>query len=252
MEGRGPSHSPAPLPLGQRQLPFPFILPENLGPLPSPERRPLVPLGETGAARRLSPPSDEPHHLAYLWQASLRAGPEDPRAGTTVRRDSSLKSLMSKLGRPRSLQPSELPILPPPLPTSPQQPGSPACRQTSSQVALLNNRIEIPPASLWPRTMSPGQKESPHHHKHPSPETPPHNGQTSPVAVRYNCDQCPESFLTNGALKRHRRVHLERNFHCPCGAAYTDMSVLRVSTPRVALAPPPPSDPKSRRVLTQP
>lgn len=220
MEGRGPSHSPAPLPLGQRQLPFPFILPENLGPLPSPERRPLVPLapsigGET--ARRLSSPPDE----AYLWQAP-RAGPEDSRG---TRRDSSLKSLMSKLGRPRSLQSSELPILPPPLPTCPQQPGSPACRQTSNQVALLNNRIEIPPTSLWPRTVSPGQEG--HFHKHPAPEISSYN--QTPVAVRYKCDQCPETFLTNGALKRHRRVHLERNYHCACGAAYTDMSVLRVS-----------------------
>lgn len=48
--------------------------------------------------------------------------------------------------------------------------------------------------------------------------------------VRFQCDQCPENFPTNGILKRHKKTHSAKKVRCAgCGAAYTDKSVLRVS-----------------------
>lgn len=220
MESRGSEHSPAPLPLRQRQLPLPFILPEKLGPLPAPETRPAIPaIGIRGElpAREL--------HPGLTSHASGRGQYRDTRHGS---------SYPAAIFRPRppppSLQTSPPPLLPPPLPTPPFRPNtSPGGRQSAEEVGLPSNARETLLVPLWPNAG--GHNHETLHYGYTAPEAPSNNH--APTAARYRCDRCPETFHSNGALKRHGRLHLETTYRCACGSAYTDMSVLRVSTAKL-------------------
>lgn len=222
MENKDSRYSPAPLPLTQRQLPLPFILPEKLGPLPvpAPPTRPSIP-----AVRSENPVQD------------LCPGPISPYTapGSGRFRDTSHGSTFSGFifrpeQRARSLELSPLPLLPPPLP-SPFTPNtSPGGPPSTNQVGSSNNQREILATPLWQSPDADDQSQGKLYSGYALPETPSQNLNHGPMAVRYRCDKCPETFISNGALKRHRRVHLERSYQCVCGVAYTEMSALRVST----------------------
>lgn len=53
-------------------------------------------------------------------------------------------------------------------------------------------------------------------------------GDNSEVAQYHKCDECHEAFTTSSWLKRHKTAHFGR-FRCGCGAAYTDSVLLLVS-----------------------
>lgn len=214
METRDSRQPPGLLPLRQRQLPLPFILPEKLGPLPAPPApRPPPPV----AAR-----SDVP--LIEVRPALTPGQHRDIRHGLP-----SHSFTLAPRQQQQNLGTSQLP-LPPPLP--PLMSRSSVDRTYESDVKQDD---------LYQRHIEPMQKlQRPtahvHHHHHNgiydeqfTPRT--DLSSHTPIIVRYPCDKCHETFVSNGALKRHKKSHLERSFHCVCGAAYTDVAILRVSSP---------------------
>lgn len=228
----------APLMLRHRQQPLPFILPQPLGDLP-----PQVP----HAGLRYPPVRQDFHPLSSPFPAPdyQRYAPAMPRAAHTGPMNIDTRHLIPRflpppdLGRRQSLGSlsSHNPYVPPPLPVPPRRstsplyyPGQPQPPVPDVLRASTANLASHGPTTFWPSPPSTSEGSI-------SGMSFPGGGPPYPIQaaehVRFQCDQCPESFPTNGVLKRHKKTHSARKYRCGCGAAYTDKSVLRVS-PRSA------------------
>lgn len=285
--------------LRHRQEPLPFILPQPLGPLPTPAQYTAAAAAAVmlpTARRELSWPVSLPP-MDYQWDVDRRPHPRPgPRpsnhdsmmrqpfptflppppsaASADITRRQSLGSLTNQSPH----------YLPPPLPAYPRRSTSPAFRQQSQQLQP-QPQPQYQPSALTTRPSGVGHLAGGHHHQHhqhqhhhhaptfwpsspsssttsegraphasarpgshvplpvpvpvPGPVSEPFplpplrrpSPRSSPASehVRFQCDQCPENFPTNGVLKRHKKTHSARKYRCGCGAAYTDKSVLRVS-----------------------
>lgn len=180
------------LPSSRQQMPFPFILQQNLGPLPEPDHHP--PLTTTAHHPTTAPTWSQWQH--HIYQTTINNT-------STYPADQIRRQTIGDLRIPMIL-------LPPPLPTCIYP------RPTSSPVP---STFAIP-SEYTQRIMS-------SHRSIPKSDTP--SPSPSASVVSYRCSHCPATFLSNGALKRHTKTaHVERNFHCVCGAAYTERSILRV------------------------
>lgn len=238
MESNGSEYSTAPPPLKPRQLPLPFILPEKLGPLPAPGARPSMPAIQGGSGipaqglfpGRLASYDSYPHvHHGHGQYQDTHARP-----GLTF----PAPIFHPEQLQPRSLGPSPLvqpwAPLPPPVP-SPCQPSTNSPGYRKQLVGSPAHRRELLSTGTprWTSTdWSGAQGREPlqsYTYAAVHPEATFQNHTPSNLAVPYRCDRCPEVFVSNGALKRHKKVHLERSYQCVCGAAYTELSVLRVS-----------------------
>ncbi|PSR78736.1 hypothetical protein BD289DRAFT_443456, partial [Coniella lustricola] len=182
---------------------LPFILQEPLGSTPSPRRRPSLNTVRYEVTRIVSPaPNDDP------WGRGTQP--------STPHRDSHFQQ-----SAPTWITTSYAQhVLPPPqASTTSSAPNTPS-------LALLDSAPESEPC--W--TPSSGSN---HSASCSSSSSASYDALTYGTAeldegpVRFRCDQCTESFASNGALKKHKYTHLERNFRCHCGLAYTTMSVLR-------------------------
>lgn len=225
--------SVAPLSLRHREQPLPFILPQPLGPLPTPAQSAAAIFT---AARRNMLPASFP---VTEYQRNLESHHQRAVASYIGPTDSGMRQPFSMFPSPPDLTrrqslgslSSQTTYLPPPLPTYPlaRRSTSPAFHQGHPQTAAL----QANPGTLSTHTDHPAFWSS-------SPSTPEGSIPGMPLSgprpsraaehVRYQCDQCPESFPTNGILKRHKKTHSARKYRCGCGAAYTDKSVLRVSS----------------------
>lgn len=229
----------ATLMLQHRQQPLPFILPQPLGPLPAPAqhaaamvptvRRDLLPASFPANEYQMDPSRAVPAHIGPTMGSGMRqqafAFPLPPPDLT--RRQS--------IGSPSGRTP---PYLPPPLSAYPRRSTSPAFRPGHQpQVPPLSANSGGLPRShapnFWPSSTSSSPLSPPAPQGSSTPGVPftgpPRSLSRAAEHVRYQCDQCPENFSTNGILKRHKKTHLARKYQCGCGAAYTDKSVLRVS-----------------------
>lgn len=241
----------APLMLRHRPQPLPFILPQPLGPLPTPAQNALsmVPT----VRRDFLPASFPPTEYQRDLERHPRPGPTN--SGSGMRQpfptflppppppppDLTRRQSMGSLS-------SQSPYLPPPLPAYPRRSTSPAFRQSQQQLQqqqqqqqyqqppVLGSRASVgnlvgwshhAPA-FWPSPPSTSEGSAPGPGI-PFPGPPPRPSPRAAEHVRFQCDQCPENFPTNGVLKRHKKTHSARKYRCGCGAAYTDKSVLRVS-----------------------
>lgn len=217
MEGSDANHSPAPFPLGQRQLPVPFILPQQLGPLPLPDRGPATSgLQCDWAQAHAVSPSPE----LYPWLEVRTPSRRHVKAQDGLPHYYQLPS--PAFGPEHRLSPvtSSAALLPPPVPTSSRPRGSPQTRQPSDQARVASKDRTSLQSSALGSWASSAQKA-----KNTCAGV---RGHTYEL-LRYKCGRCPETFASNLALRNHKKIHLERRYPCSCGAAYTEVSTLRVS-----------------------
>lgn len=271
--------------LRHRQEPLPFILPQPLGPLPTPAQSVAAArLPNTAPGRDLVLPASfsatkyqrdayhgarERHPPAHQTQVQpvVRHNPHGHNSMT--RPFSSFSPPPPDLTRRQSLGSlsSQNPTyLPPPLPsypvrrstspvfrqdqTSSLQPPAPALTTAdftgnsfTSYMPTTTTFWPSPPPTA-PQEVNYNNNNNNNNNKYDTTTTTattpgmafsafPGSGPPRPARaaeyVRYQCDQCPENFPTNGILKRHKKTHSARKYRCGCGAAYTDKSVLRVS-----------------------
>lgn len=200
-------------PLPPRGQPFPFILPQPLGPLSSPTRG-----------------------LAQADSISKTSAPENPVISGTY----GLPEITAWGSRGVSpVQPGGF-QMPHPIPAATSDLTSyirlknmaGSTRSSSHQNSrhqIRNQSFPQPALNTWeaPATGPPHQEE------HGSVLKRPLAGGTyddNPELVRYHkCDQCHEAFTTSSWLNRHKTTHF-RSFRCGCGAAYIDKVLLLVSS----------------------
>lgn len=223
MAGSNSKHSSTPFPLGQRQLPVPFILPQQLGPLPLPDRQPST-TALQGDWTHAVPPTPE----QYRYHGLEARPPPNWRNGKSRDDLSQIYQVTSTSARGldyrlNATYPSAT-LLPPPVSMYPGLSSSSRTRQPSDQApAPRKERASLKSSSstldFWAHSTRKSQEEySGVLRNHDS------------GVVRYRRGRCPETFGSNGALKKHNKLHLERNYQCSCGAAYTKVSILRVSS----------------------
>lgn len=205
-------------PLPRRGQPFPFILPQPLGPLSSPTRS----ASQADLSTRISKPAPPPLLGTYdqsdfsIWGS--RGGSPHRSCGTAMPRLTTAPTA----GPTKYISPgnkTEPDLL---FPSHHRYPR-PSENQSPSQ--RPENRWYTPP----PETNFPCPRE-----EHVSvPETllagGITDGDSSRGAQYHKCDECHEAFTTSSWLKQHKTVHFPR-FRCGCGAAYIDKSLLLVSS----------------------
>lgn len=204
-------------PLPPRGQPFPFILPQPLGPLSSPTRS----AAQADSSTRISKPAPPPLLGTYgqsdfsTWGS--RGGSPHRACGTAVPRLTTAPTPgPTKYISPGNKTEPEL------FPSHHRHPR-PFENQSPSQ--RTENRWYTPPTE----TNFPCPRE-----EHASvPEKLLAGGiidGDSSRGVQYHkCDECHEAFTTSSWLKQHKTVHFTR-FRCGCGAAYIDKSLLLVSS----------------------
>lgn len=218
------------LPSRRKQMAFPFILQEKLGPLPETHRQtPVYTTNYSPATTAAYSPIATAHRAIG---ASMPADAEWSLYPTSINTTNPYYPVDH--GRRQTMTELSIPILPPPLPTYPRPNSSPGFRPPPHQLpspnaAYRSTSLEIG-TSEYQRLEASSRRTTPESTAssfRASPHVAMDNGAYM-EPIRYKCDQCVAAFLSNGALKRHRKVHVERNFHCQCGAAYTERSILRV------------------------
>lgn len=197
--------------LPSRGQPFPFILPQPLGPLSSPTRS----SSQADLTARASAPSTPALPGTSTWGS--RGAYLDQSGGFVM-----------------------------PHPTSSSTAGF--TRRTSlgnvTGPDSLPSRHGLPPQSesqvFW--QPSPNRWHAPATERHFPPRREEHaspsgleissagrtHGENSEAVHYHKCDECHEAFTTSSWLKRHKTTHFRR-FRCGCGAAYIDKMLLLVS-----------------------
>lgn len=212
----GTKLSSAPLSLKQHQMPLPFIMPQKLGPLPSPGTRPLMDAVRSEQARTISSAPE-----AYPW-TKVRPRTRGDEEGRMIRQNHVLSPSWFDSQRWQRLEGSGVALLPPPLPTYPRSSNSHEIFPIFDSLAPSRARVSsTPPRSLLRSPRRRGEMDS-------APDILPRSAAVG--AIRYRCVHCSLFFASNGSLTRHQKMHLGRHYRCGCGATYTEMSVLRVSS----------------------
>lgn len=214
--------SRTPLPLRPRGKPFPFILPQPLGPVSPPRRSSQT----NSTATRTSAPA------------------------TPVLIDRYGLPNVSIWGSQRADQ-GNFGVLAMPHPTPAHAAG--LARRTSlgnmTGPGLLTTNHAFPQPNESQYFLQHTAKEwrsptadtnFPFHrgkHAHCPPEKQqasvpvldrPSGGSASEAVNYHKCDECHEAFTSSSWLKQHKATHFHR-FRCGCGAAYIDKTLLRVS-----------------------
>lgn len=200
-------------PLPPRGQPFPFILPEPLGPLSPP----------SSSSVQANPRPSTPSNPVLLGTYGL---PENKSWGA------------------RRANPNQVGgfVMPNPIPASTTGFSNRISRENLTEPRIIpsyhgyprqfgNQDFAQPAANIWhtpaPETYTPPLREE-HDFALERPSAAGTHGDNSEVAQYHKCDQCHEAFTTSSWLKRHKTTHFRR-FRCGCGAAYIDRNLLLVS-----------------------
>lgn len=200
-------------PLPSRGKPFPFILPQPLGPLSSPTRG----LAQADSITKTSAPENTVISDTYglpdftTW-GSRGVNPVQPGGLLMPHPISAATSDLTSHIRLENTAGSTL-----------------SSSHQNSRLQIGNQSFPQAAMNRWetPATGPPRQEE------HGSVLKRPSVGGTHdeiPELVHYHkCDQCHEAFITSSWLNRHKTTHF-RSFRCGCGAAYIDKVLLLVSS----------------------
>lgn len=196
--------------LPSRGQPFPFILPQPLGPLSSPTRSLTQADSITRTLKTENPAMLGTYGLPDMSTWGSRGVNAAQSGGFLMPQSTPVAAAgLASLIRVESTTG--------PRPYSSQQDFS---RQMSNQ------SFSQPAVNRWdtPATGPPRQEET-------VLERPSFGGtyNDNPELVHYHkCDECHEAFTTSSWLKWHKTTHFRR-FRCGCGAAYIDNVLLLVS-----------------------
>lgn len=121
-------------------------------------------------------------------------------------------------------------ILPMPFSSPTQQVAASVPTQAAAFPSPTATGRELSFAQPWTQTVLPPPqiRRAPVESSHSGPSSP-KDRTAYPPAVRFRCDQCVESFATNGGLKRHKKIHSAKKYRCSCGARYIEKEKLLVS-----------------------
>ncbi|KAL2291788.1 hypothetical protein FJTKL_11977 [Diaporthe vaccinii] len=202
--------SPPP-PLPSRGQPFPFILPQPLGPLSPPI---------TGSNQPYFTSTSAPGNTALFGTCGLpdartwgARGANPDRAGGFVMPN---PAPAATTGLPKCIN-LENETEPGPFPSHHAPP-----RQFGSQ------NLAQPAANMW-HTPATETRIPPRGQEHgfvlERPSAGGTYGDNLEVPRYHKCDECHEAFTTSSWLKRHRTTHFGR-FRCGCGATYIDKVLL--------------------------
>lgn len=217
--------SPAPtslLSLAPRSQPFPFILPQPLGPLASPPRfSSQAALTATRTSATLVPVPPDTYFLpgTATWgsqgvnqgqygRCSEPRRPPAPAAGIASHAGfgimNSSELLPSNNSFPRHSDSQSL-----------CQPATNRWHGNSTETRFPSHRHENIPEVQHGAVLE-------------RPSAGSASDDTSELIRYHECDECHEAFTSASWLKRHKTTHV-REFRCGCGAAYTDKTLLSVS-----------------------
>lgn len=206
----GGATMPTSLPsLPPRGQPFPFILPQPLGPLSSPTRS----LDQADLATRRSAPGTSALDTS-TWGCP-GVNPLQP-GGSIMPYPGSVPT--TELTRHLSLENmiGQRPITP--------------HRVFSHEIG--NQSLSKPAANRW-HAPATGTHFPPRREVYASALEGTSDEGTcignSEVVQYHKCDECHEAFTSSSWLKRHKTTHFQR-FRCGCGAAYIDKDLLLVSS----------------------
>lgn len=202
-----------PPPLPSRGQPFPFILPQPLGPLSPPT---------SGSPQANFTRSSRPGNSALLDTSGLpdtstwgARGANSDQAGGFVMPNpipAATAGLSKRINLGNETEPGKIPYhhAPPPQ-FGNQKIAQPAAKMWNVQAAETRIPPRLEHAFVLERPLAGGTY-----------------GDISELAQYHKCDECHEAFTNSSWLKQHKTTHFRR-FRCGCGAAYIDKDLLLVS-----------------------